>query len=305
MNLGYEGTLYILAFDHRGSFQKKFFGIEGDPDDEQTAIIADAKHLIFEGLLQAVSAGADPAVTGVLVDEQFGSTVPQEAREAGLKVAMPAERSGQPYFDFQYGDDFPAHIERFDPDFTKVLVRYNPDGDGEANREQREKLLRLSDWLHEHDRRFLFELLVPAEDEQLAQVGGDTDRYDAELRPELMRRAIAELQDGGVEADVWKIEGVEQRSDCSMLVAQARSGGRNDVTCVVLGRGADDAKVDHWLTEAAPVDGFVGFAIGRSIWWDPLKAYVEGKIERAAGARKIAENYLRFVSVYERAKTPV
>ena len=146
---------------------------------------------------------------------------------------------------------------------------------------------------------------MPAEDEQLQEVGGDSDRYDAELRPELMRRAIAELQDGGVEADVWKIEGVDERSDCSMLVAQARTGGRDEVTCVVLGRGADDAKVDHWLTEAAPVEGFVGFAIGRSIWWDPLKAYVEGKIERAAGARRIAENYLRFVSVYERAKTPV
>ena len=305
MNLGYEGTLYILAFDHRGSFQKKFFGIEGDPDDEQTAIIADAKHLIFEGLLQAVSAGADPAVTGVLVDEQFGSTVPEEARAAGLKLAMPAERSGQPYFDFQYGEDFPAHIERFDPDFTKVLVRYNPDGDEQANREQLEKLRRLSEWLHGNDRRFLFELLVPAEEHQLEQVGGDTDRYDAELRPELMRRAIEELQDGGVEPDIWKIEGVEERSDCEMLVAQAREGSREEVSCVVLGRGADDAKVDHWLTQAAPVDGFVGFAIGRSIWWDPLKAYVDGKIERAAGARQIAENYLRFVSVYERAKAPV
>ena len=305
MNLGYEGTLYILAFDHRGSFQKKFFGIDGEPDDEQTAIIADAKHLIFEGMLLAVGAGADPAVTGVLVDEQFGSTVPEEARAAGLKLAMPAERSGQPYFDFQYGEDFPAHIERFDPDFTKVLVRYNPDGDDEANLDQREKLHRLSDWLHGHDRRFLFELLVPAEEHQLEQVGGDTDRYDAELRPELMRRAIEELQAGGVEADIWKIEGVEERSDDAMLVAQAREGGRDEVSCVVLGRGADDAKVDHWLTQAAPVDGFIGFAIGRSIWWDPLKAYVDGKIERAAGARRIAENYLRFISVYEHAKAPV
>jgi len=305
MNLGYEGTLYILAFDHRGSFQKRFFGIEGEPDPEQTAIIADAKHLIFEGLLQAVSVGADPAVTGVLVDEQFGSTVPGEARETGLRLAMPAERSGQANFDFQYGEDFPAHIESFDPDFTKVLVRYNPDGDGDMNRDQREKLRVLSDWLHEHERRFLFELLVPAEEPQLAQVGGDSERYDAELRPELMRRAIAELQDAGVEADVWKIEGLDERSDCEMVVAQARSAGREQVACVVLGRGADEAKVDHWLTQAAPVDGFSGFAIGRSIWWDPLKAYVDGKIERAAGARRIAENYLRFVAVYERAKAPV
>jgi myo-inositol catabolism protein IolC len=307
MTLGYDQKLYILAFDHRGSFQKKFFGIQGEPDAEQTAIIADAKHLIFEGMLQAVGSGADASVTGVLVDEQFGSTVPQEAHEKGLKLAMPAERSGQNMFDFQYGDDFGEHILKFDPDFTKVLVRYNPEGDAGENAVQLEKLKRLSDWLKQHDRKFLFELLVPAEDAQLQSVDGDTDRYDAELRPQLMRRAIAEIQDVGIEVDIWKIEGVDERSDCEMLAEQARSGGREGVVCVVLGRGADDDKVDEWLQAAAPVDGFVGFAIGRSIWWDPLKAYVDGKIERSAGAAKIAENYLRFVQVYERAegKTPV
>lgn len=228
--------------------------------------------------------------------------MPAEAHEKGLKLAMPAERSGQNTFDFQYGDDFGEHIERFNPDFTKVLVRYNPDGDQDANREQLAKLLRLSDWLKAHERKFLFELLVPAEDAQLQSVGGDSERYDAELRPELMRRAIAEIQDAGIVVDIWKIEGVDKRSDCEMLATQTRTGGRDDVRCVVLGRGADDAKVDQWLAAAAPVDGYIGFAIGRSIWWDPLKAYVDGKIERSAGARKIAENYLRFVAVYERAK---
>jgi 5-dehydro-2-deoxygluconokinase len=301
MNLGYDGKLYILAFDHRGSFQKKFFGIEGEPDAEQTAIIADAKHLIFEGMLQAVGAGAEASVTGVLVDEQFGSSVPAEAKESGLKLAMPAERSGQNMFDFQYGEQFGEHIAKFDPDFTKVLVRYNPDGHRAENDEQLGKLKVLSDWLKANDRKFLFELLVPAEPAQLEGVDGDADRYDAELRPELMRRAIAEIQDFGIDVDIWKIEGVDERSDCEMLVQQARTGGRDGVVCVVLGRGADDAKVDQWLSAAAPVEGFVGFAIGRSIWWDPLKAYVDGKIERSAGARKIAENYLRFVSVYERA----
>jgi myo-inositol catabolism protein IolC len=307
MTLGYDQKLYILAFDHRGSFQKKFFGIQGDPDDEQTAIIADAKHLIFEGVLQAVASGADASVSGVLVDEQFGSTVPEEAHANGLKLAMPAERSGQNMFDFQYGEDFGEHILAFDPDFTKVLVRYNPDGDEGENVEQLRKLKQLSDWLKQHDRKFLFELLVPAEEAQLAAVDGDADRYDAELRPALMRQAIEEIQDAGIEVDIWKIEGVDERSDCEMLSAQARSGGRDGVVCVVLGRGADDDKVDEWLQAAAPVEGFVGFAIGRSIWWDPLKAYVDGKIERSAGAAKIAENFLRFVQVYERAegKTPV
>src|ERR671919_320528 len=163
MSLGYSGNLYILAFDHRGSFQKKMFGIEGDPDDEQTRTIADAKHLIYEGLAKASEQGTDPAVTGVLVDEQFGGDIPGDAKEGGLKLAMPVEKSGQNEFDFEYGDDFGAHIEQFDPDFSKVLVRYNPDGDGEMNRRQADRLKRLSDWLREHDRKFLFELLVPAE----------------------------------------------------------------------------------------------------------------------------------------------
>jgi len=303
MRLGYDDKLYILAFDHRGSFQKKFFGIEGEPDGEQTAMIADAKHLIYEGMAQAIGAGAKPGVAGVLVDEQFGGSIPEEARAKGLRLAMPVERSGQSMFDFQYGEEFGAHIERFQPDFVKVLVRYNPDGDAAGNAEQVAKLKRLSDWLHEHERKFLFELLVPAEPAQLAAVDGDSERYDAELRPELMRRTIAEIQGAGIEVDVWKIEGVDRREDDEMLVAQARDGsGREGVVCVVLGRGANDAKVDHWLEQAAPVDGFVGFAIGRSIWWDPLKSYVDGKTERSLAARQIATNYLRFMKVYERAE---
>jgi len=306
MALGYDGKLYILAFDHRGSFTKRF-GIEGDPTPEETERIADGKHLIFEGLQVALGRDADPSVTGALVDEQFGgpSHVPEDIKAAGIKLAMPVEKSGQKEFDFEYGDDFGAHIEKYDPDFSKVLVRYNPDGDPEMNRRQAERLARLAEWLHEHDRKFLFELLVPAEEEQLAAVGGDTNRYDAELRPELMRRAIAELQDSGVEADIWKIEGVDTREDCERIAAQARSGGRDGVVCVVLGRGADDDKVDHWLRQGAPVDGYVGFAIGRSIWGGPLTGFLDGSLSREEAAAKVADNYLRFVEVYEAAEQAV
>jgi 5-dehydro-2-deoxygluconokinase len=307
MALGYSGKLYILAFDHRGSFQKKMFGIEGDPTPEQTDTIADAKHLIFEGLLKATEEGVDPHATGCLVDEQFGTPkgVPEQAKENGLLLAMPVEKSGQNEFDFEYGDDFGGHIESFDPDFSKVLVRYNPDGDAGMNERQTERLKRLGDWLHEHDRKFLFELLVPAEPDQLEQVGGDEDRYDAELRPELMRRAITELQDNGVEADIWKIEGIDTQEDCDRIARTARRDGRDGVICVVLGRGADDAKVDHWLRQGAPVEGYAGFAIGRTIWWDALKGFLDGDIERDAAAQQVADNYLRFVRLYdEAAKQP-
>jgi myo-inositol catabolism protein IolC len=303
MALGYDGKLYILAFDHRGSFQKKMFGIEGDPTPEETATITDAKRLIFEGMEKAVERGLDASATGVLVDEQFGGDIPQGARDHGLKLAMPVEKSGQNEFDFEYGDDFGAHIEKFNPDFSKVLVRYNPEDDPELNERQLRRLKRLADWLHEHELKFLFELLVPATDEQLAKVDGDTDRYDAELRPEMMRGAIEAIQNAGVEVDVWKIEGVDERSDAEMLAEQTRSGeGRSGVVCVLLGRGASTEKVEHWLEQASPVDGFIGFAIGRSIWWDALKSFLANELEREAAASQIADNYLHFVQVYEGEK---
>ncbi len=301
MALGYHGKLYILAFDHRGSFQKKMFGIEDDPTPDEVEQISDAKRVIFEGMLEAVNRGAEAGATGVLVDEEFGSDIPQRAKEHQLKLAMPVEKSGQEEFDFQYGDDFPAHIEKFDTDFSKVLVRYNPDGDPGMNARQTERLKRLGEWLHANGRKFLFELLVPATDEQLASVDGETDRYDGELRPELMRRTIEELQNAGVEVDVWKIEGLDERDDAAMLAEQARTGeGREGVTCVLLGRGASTEKVEQWLEQAAPVEGFIGFAIGRSIWWDALKGWLSKDLEREAAASQIAENYLHFVEVYEK-----
>src|SRR3954451_15464666 len=185
--LGYDERLYILAFDHRGSFEKMVGDVERVPG---------AKTLIWEGFQRAVEDRAPKEFAGVLVDAQYGPTVAHGAKAGGYKLAMPVEKSGQNEFDFEYGEQFGEKIEEFDPDFSKVLVRYNPEGDQEMNERQTAKLRRLSEWLHEHHRKFLFELLVPAEPAQLEKVAGDTDRYDTELRPELMMEAILQLQNG-------------------------------------------------------------------------------------------------------------
>jgi myo-inositol catabolism protein IolC len=301
MAVGYDRRLYILAFDHRGSFEKQLFGIDGTPTAEQAAQIRAAKSLIYDGFHRALASGLPRDVAGVLVDEEFGADVARRARADGAVLAMPVEKSGQDEFDLEYGNVFGDHIFAFDPAFTKVLVRYNPDGDLEMNRRQTGRLFKLSDWLHARGRKLLFELLVPATKEQLARVGGDTHRYDLELRADLMVRAIAELQAGGVEVDVWKIEGLDAREDCERVAAQTRSDGRSGVACVVLGRGADAEQVDHWLQVAASVPGYRGFAIGRSIFFPPLKSYLSGQCDRASVASTIAENYLRFIRVYNAA----
>ena len=298
MALGYDKPLYVLAFDHRGSFQKKFFGVTGEPNEEETARISDAKRVIFEGALRALDEGVSKTSAGVLVDEQFGADIARQAKADDLTLAMPVEKSGQEEFDFQYGEAFGEHIEDFDPAFSKVLVRYNPEGDRQMNARQVERLRRLGEWLHERGRTFLFELLVPATPEQIEAAGGDEERWDSEERPKLMKAAIEELHAAGVEPDIWKIEGIDRREDCQTISAATRDGGRDGVACVVLGRGADDAKVDHWLRMGSGVPGYVGFAIGRSIWWDPLKAFVDGNLGREEAAKQIAANYRRFIDVY-------
>jgi myo-inositol catabolism protein IolC len=295
MNLGYDKKLYILAFDHRGSFEKM---VGGGPETIQSA-----KHLIWEGFQKAVEQGAPADSAGILVDAQYGEAVAREAKAHGLLFAMPVEKSGQDEFDFDYGEQFGAKIEEYDPTFSKVLVRYNVEGDKGMNERQTERLRRLSEWLHEHDRKFLFELLVPATSEQLERVGGDADRYDEELRPQLMMEAIIALQNGGVEPDIWKIEGIDDREACREIAQLVRREGRDEVSCVVLGRGASDDKVDEWLRAGSGLEGYVGFAIGRSIFGESVKEFAAAgdDYDREAGAEKIAEKYRRFIDVYDGA----
>jgi myo-inositol catabolism protein IolC len=300
---GFTHPLYILPFDHRGSFETGMFGWHGDLNPEQTAQIAAAKQVIYDGFQAAIAAGVPKEKAGLLTDEQFGAAILRDAAGQGYQTACPAEKSGQEEFDFQYGADFAAHIEAFHPTFSKVLVRYNPEGDEELNREQAARLKKLSDYLHAANHsRFMFELLVPAEKEQLEKVKGDKKAYDLEIRPKMMVEAIHELQDAGVEPDVWKIEGLDLQLDCERMVAAARRDGRHKVSCIVLGRGESDEKVREWLSTAAAVPGFIGFAVGRTDFWDPLVAWRDGKVTREDAVAKIATRYREFVDVFESAR---
>jgi myo-inositol catabolism protein IolC len=293
--------LYMLSFDHRGSFKKDLMRIPGEPTDGERRRISALKMVIYEGFTRAIANGAPRASCAVLVDEEFGAGIARSARRADLMLAMPVERSGQDEFDFEFGDRFGEHIQAFDPDYAKVLVRYNPDGDAELNDRQTARLVRLSGWLGRHDRRLLFELLVPATASQLAQAGGDRGTYDRELRPSLVVRAMARLQDAGVEPAIWKIEGLETREDCHRIVAQARAGGRDEVECVVLGRGENLDRVAHWLRQAAPVGGYVGLAVGRTIWLDALREHLAGRLGEDATIDRIAANYREMIDVYTSA----
>jgi len=302
--IGYDRNLFVQPFDHRGSFTKSYFGFKGAPTidakTEQYVKVAQGKTLIYRGLLQAIDMGVPAETVGILVDAQFGSHILADAKAKGIPAAVCVEKSGQPVFDFEYGARWEDHIRFIAPDIVKVLVRFHPQDDPVVNREQMARLKLLSDYVHgTNDHHLMFELLVPATTNDDKEAG---DRYDSEVRPIHMVEAIKILQDYGIEPDIWKLEGLDHRDQAEAVSKQARSGqARSKVGCIILGRGSDKAQVHKWLQVAAPVAGFIGFAVGRTNFSEPLKRYLEDPKQEATAIKEIAENYKGCVDTWRAA----
>ena len=297
---GYSEDLYILAFDHRGTITKGLLGVEDrEPTEEEANKVSEMKQIIFDGFLKANESGIKGGDPAILVDETFGLEVQQKAKEMNIKFAAPVEKSGQKVFDFEYGDQFGEKINEVGADFVKILVRWNPDDEEEIRETQGSRIKELSDWLSENGKKFLLEFLVPATEEQLASVENDQARYDSEIRPKLAVRVVEEMRERGADPDIWKIEGLDTAEDCEKVAAAIKTGDRENVMAVVLGRGASDEKVNEWLRAGSSVDGYRGFAIGRSIFWNALKGFHEGEKTREEAVNEIAESYLGFLSVYQ------
>lgn len=302
MGLGYNKPLYLLPFDHRHSYTTGMFHFTPPLTAEQRAAVSASKRVIYDGFQAAVERGLPKDRAGILVDEEFGAAILRDASQHGYVTALSTESSGSDEFEFEYGAAFAEHIQAFAPTFAKVLVRYNPEGDAALNQRQTARLEQLSGYCRGAGQLFLFELLVPATPAQLARVNGQTAAYDLQLRPDLMISAIEALQDAGVEPDIWKVEGLDRREDCERIVTVARRNRRSHVDCIVLGRGADENKVKMWLTTAASVPGFIGFAVGRTTWWDPVADWLAHRVTREQAVSRIAGRYQEWATIFEQGQ---
>lgn len=295
---GYNKNLYILPFDHRGSLEKMFVQEGQKLTDKDKQKVKDAKWVVYNAFEAALEKGVPQDNAAILVDEEYGSEILLDAAHLGFTTILTTEKSGQDVFDFEYGENFSAHIEKFKPTFVKALVRYNPDGDTVQNGIQLERLRRLSEYCQGNSYKFLIEPIIPATDQQMADVANDKIEFDVSVRPLLEVKMIQQFQDAGVEPDVWKIEGMENSEDYQKVVMQARSNGRQDVGVVILGRGAGRDTVVSWIKAGREVAGIIGFAVGRTVFWDPLLQLRDGKITRTQAVDLIVDNYVYFYELF-------
>lgn len=297
--LGYTKPLYILPFDHRSAFATELFKKQsiGDLSKEEKELIKEFKMLIYKGIKKAVENLIPKENAAILVDEEFGEEVLIDAKQNGFITILTVEKSGHEEFDFMY-DDFKEHIEKFKPDFAKVLIKYNPKDSKDLKKRQQDKLKIISDYCHEKNYKFLLEVLVLPTKEQLFEVNGSRKEYDKRLRPELTAEVVRALQAEGIEPDVWKLEGMETVIDYAGVIAEVKSGGRKDVGVVILGRGANEEKVQEWLRVGAKVDGVIGFAVGRTIFWDLIEKFYKGEIGKASVIETISKKFESFYKVF-------
>ena len=292
--------LYVLPFDHRGSFMK-MINSSSPPSDEDVERAREYKKVIYDAFRKSVEDGVPKDSAGILVDEWLGKDVLEQAKSDGFIVANTFEKSGQDEFDFER-EDWQQQLAEVKPDYVKVLVRYNPEGDQELNKRQLSKLAKLGDHLKDGPSGYLFELLVPATDGQMERAGNDKSRYEHEIRPDLTVKALKEIQEAGVDPDIWKLEGMDSDDAMKKVSDQVRQGNEN-AGIIILGRGESAEKAEQWLKTGAKSENAVGFAVGRTIFKDAVADYSSGKISRDDAVSKISRNYSFFVDVWRKAKS--
>ncbi len=297
--LGYNKPLFILPFDHRASFIKGIFGDEvKEINNVQKQKIIEEKQMIYEAFKKAILEKIPKENAAILVDEEFGDLILQDAVKNNFNTCLTTEKSGQEIFDFEYGDKFPEHIKKYNPKFVKALIRYNPEGEVEVNKNQEEKLRLLNNYCHNEGYLFLLEVLIPPTKNQLEKTGGNLIVYEESVKPELALRMIDLLRKASIEPDVWKLEGLSSKKNYEKTCLKIKEGNRKNVSVVILGRGEKKELVDKWIVQGAREKGVIGFAIGRTVFWQPLVSYRNKNLTKEEAIDIISSNYQYYYQLF-------
>jgi len=268
--------LYILPFDHRGSFMK-LIKASAPPTKKDIQTAKNYKYLIYQAFQKSL-AQVPKKHAAILVDEWLGKEILQDAKKRKIIICNTFEKSGQTEFQFER-KDYHKQLQEIKPDYAKLLIRYDPKNK-KINLQQTKKLSSFSNFLQKNKTNFLLEIITPHQ------------------KPKTILTAVKQLQKAGVKPDIWKLEGINKSTDMKKISQQVNS------QIVILGRGGNRKKVSHWLRIAAQFNNVIGFAIGRTIFAQPLKDYHHKKITKLQTINQISKNYIYFVNLFEKLKRP-
>jgi myo-inositol catabolism protein IolC len=279
--------LLILPFDHRSSFLKDILGLSTKPNKKEKDEIKELKKIIFDGFLLA---SKKEKSFGILVDEEYGEEILKEAKRRKITICLPVEKSGEKILKLNYPKNFEEHIDKFNPDFVKILIRYNP-LNKKDNQKQLKVLSQIDAFCQKRKYEIILELLVSPAKEDL-----QNKNYETNIRAERTAEAIKEIKEK-IKVSIWKLEGFESNQWKEIIKVINKES-----KIIFLGRGEDKKKVVRWIKAASGHKEIIGFAIGRTIFLEVLKKYHAKKISRETAVKLISNNFKYFVNLWRKEK---
>ncbi|HNZ86470.1 MAG TPA: DUF2090 domain-containing protein [bacterium] len=269
--------LFILPFDHRSFFIKNFkFG--KDINRNEKSAIVDFKEIIYQGFLCAYKNSKYKQFMGILIDEEYGSSIIKDAKKKNIILSVSAEKSGQDFFDFEYGKNFRTHIKNNKANFVKILVRYDYRKD---NKNQLKKIKTLYDFCKKNKFDLLLELLTP----------NFSNKFY------FTQKAVEEILSYKIFPCIWKIEGYEKKSDWDKVIKSIKIYQKNP-KIIMLGRGESLLLIKKWIKSAKGFKEIIGFAVGRTIFLEAISDFYKNKITRDEAIKKIASRYLNIINLW-------
>ena len=277
--------VYMFAADHRWQWEE-YFDAHAVPRDR----IPHVKRLAFDGFMLARERSAAVREFGaLLVDELYAADVIADALKAGVTVGTPAEKPGAVPLAWS-ADPFSAALTGA---FVKVLVRYRPDDEADVQAGQWAKLDALQAWCRGAGKPLVIEVIV-------ARTHEPEDEFEASGRPAMLAGYIAESYRRGLTPEFWKIEGslTPQAARIVDTAIAVHPSSRQ----IILGKAANLETIDRWFAACAASATASGFAIGRTVYWEPAGAFLNGTKTRDEAAAVICSNYLQLVDAWERSR---
>jgi len=228
----------------------------------------------------------------VWTDSDLGESILLRARGMNLNTMMSVERARVAEFRFEDALGFSERMSNLDVTYAAARVPYNPGEESMVNEAQQRKLRRLSEIARSSSPGLTLELIMRPTQAQLDQ-SGSVEAWDTDVRPSLIVQAIHELQDAGVEPDLWALRGINNTAAMATATAQAQVDDRKVGVLFTLGEGSPgEMELDQDLINlAARTPGCRGIVFGPAIYADHLRAYNDEEIDRDEASVRIAERY--------------
>ena len=276
--------VYMLAVDHRWQWEDWC-----DNAGVEHARIPGVKTLAADAFLDACAQDARIASHGaLLIDALYATPQVDRLMAVGATVGTPAEWPGAHPLRWQSEPMGDALTGRF----VKVLARHRPEFAASSVREQIDRLLDLQAWCRDHAQPLVLEVVVPRATEPEAE-------FEATGRAPIMAGYIRRAYAAGLVPDYWKLEGTTDAA-AATLVDRAIAEHPSP-RFLVLGKAAGMDLVERWFAAATSMTTAAGFAIGRTVYFEPATRWLCGELTRDAARAQMTATYRRLVDLWEAA----